>query len=56
MGRLGIAGRYTVPDAAAGLVLTLAVAGLFVLVGAPIATSDFWFHSKIGETYVSEGP
>ncbi len=56
MGRLGIAGRYTVPDAAAGLILTLAVAGLFVLVAAPIATSDFWFHAKIGETYAGEGP
>ena len=56
MGRLGIAGRSAVPDAAAGLILTLAVAGLLILVGAPIATSDFWFHAKIGETYASEGP
>jgi hypothetical protein len=56
MGRLGIAGRSSVPDAAAGLLLTLAVAGLLLLVGAPIATSDFWFHARIGETYATEGP
>ena len=56
MGRLGIAGRSCVPDAAAGVILALAVAGLLVLVGAPIATSDFWFHAKIGETYATEGP
>jgi len=29
---------------------------LVVLAGAPLATADFWWHLKMGEVYVAEGP
>ena len=50
------AGQSEVPVAVAGGSLALLALLAVYVVGGPIKTPDFWFHAKMGEAYLAEGP